>query len=587
MSNNNRDHRLRRLRANPNPDVLVIGGGINGIGVFRELALQGVDVVLLERSDYCAGASGAPSRMIHGGLRYMETGEFRLVRESLAERNRLLRNAPHYVAPLPTTVPVFEWFSGVSNALMRLLGRSQRPSRRGALIIKTGLVLYDLFTRKNRVMPRHRFRSRGDSLARWPDLHPEIRCTATYYDASITYPERLGIEMIADAEAAHDGAVALNHAGAASAEGDGVVLEDRLGDERLTLHPKVVVNATGAWIDLTNRGLTPTAKNRQAMIGGTKGSHLVVANERLRRALDGHMVYYENHEGRVCILFPYFDHVLVGSTDLKVETPEGVYCDDDERDYILRSLRYVFPDIEIRPDEILYTFSGVRPLANKDAATTGQLSRDHECREMPAEYGLPFPVLCMIGGKWTTFRSFGEQVADRVLDYLGRQRRCHTRDRAIGGGAAFPESAAARTEWARELAEAHGLDVAHAQRLMDRYGSRAASLARYLAEHADGPLVSAPAYTRREMRWLIEHEQAETLDDLVARRTCLAINGDVSMDVLVELAGILGECRGWSAGQRRQAVDACVEKLWRLNRVSEATLCNRNKTEENDDVQFA
>ncbi|RUY30266.1 FAD-dependent oxidoreductase, partial [Mesorhizobium sp. M7A.F.Ca.US.001.04.2.1] len=153
----NRSHTLAGLRDRPDIAVLVIGGGINGISVFRELALQGVDVVLAEKGDYCSGASAALSRMVHGGLRYLENGEFKLVRESLLERDRLLRNAPHYVVPLPTTVPIFDIFSGLANGAVRFLGLTRRPSRRGALVIKTGLAMYDLFTAARRLMPTHRF----------------------------------------------------------------------------------------------------------------------------------------------------------------------------------------------------------------------------------------------------------------------------------------------------------------------------------------------------------------------------------------------------------------------------------------------
>lgn len=160
----NRSHTLAGLRDRPDIVVLVIGGGINGISVFRELALQGVHVVLAEKGDYCSGASAALSRMVHGGLRYLENGEFKLVRESLLERDRLLRNAPHYVAPLPTTVPIFDIFSGLANGAVRFLGLTRRPSRRGALVIKTGLAMYDLFTAARRLMPTHRFRGRAETL---------------------------------------------------------------------------------------------------------------------------------------------------------------------------------------------------------------------------------------------------------------------------------------------------------------------------------------------------------------------------------------------------------------------------------------
>lgn len=194
----NREEIFDGLRQSPKVDVCVLGGGINGLSVFRELALQGVNVVLVEKHDFCSGASAALSRMVHGGLRYLENGEFSLVRESLVERDRLLRNAPHYVGPLPTTVPVFDVFSGIANGAVRFLGLSRRPSRRGAVVIKAGLAIYDFLTRKRAMMPRHEFRGRRATLGRWPALNPAIKNSATYYDAWVSQPERLGIELLED-----------------------------------------------------------------------------------------------------------------------------------------------------------------------------------------------------------------------------------------------------------------------------------------------------------------------------------------------------------------------------------------------------
>jgi len=159
--------------------VLIVGGGIDGAGLLRELALNGVDALLVDKSDYAAGATSASSRMIHGGLRYLENGEFRLVRESLLERNRLLRNAPHAVQPLPTTIPVFSRWSGFANATAKFLRRSTRPARRGAALIKVGLSLYDVLTARDRVLPTHRFTGRAAALRLRPQLQPDIVCTAT------------------------------------------------------------------------------------------------------------------------------------------------------------------------------------------------------------------------------------------------------------------------------------------------------------------------------------------------------------------------------------------------------------------------
>ena len=190
---------LQALAAAPAVDVLIVGGGINGAGVLRELALNGVSALLIDQNDFAAGATSASSRMIHGGLRYLENGEFRLVRESLRERDRLLRLAPHAVRPLPTTIPIFSRWSGFSNAFRRFFGGANRPTTRGAALVKIGLTLYDIFTARRRVLPRHHFTDRATALRERPELHPDIVCTATYHDAQVALPERLCLELIADA----------------------------------------------------------------------------------------------------------------------------------------------------------------------------------------------------------------------------------------------------------------------------------------------------------------------------------------------------------------------------------------------------
>ena len=206
-----RTRALNQIREDGAFDVLVIGGGVNGIGVFRDLALQGVRVLLVERNDFASGCSAAPSRMIHGGLRYLENGEFTLVRESLRERDILLKLAPHMIRPLPTVIPITSRFSGLLNGVASVLGASWKPARRGALPIKVGLELYDWVTRKDRVLPRHRFLEQNEMRDRWPDLLPEARRAAVYHDAWISHPERFCIEMLRDTEAAAPQAIALNY----------------------------------------------------------------------------------------------------------------------------------------------------------------------------------------------------------------------------------------------------------------------------------------------------------------------------------------------------------------------------------------
>jgi glycerol-3-phosphate dehydrogenase len=546
-----RDESLDHLRGSPSIPVLVIGGGINGISVFRELAMQGVEVILAEKGDFCSGASAALSRMVHGGLRYLENGEFKLVREALRERDRLLRNAPHMVHPLPTMVPIFDTLSGLLNGLVRFAGLSRRPGRRGAIAVKIGLSLYDLFARGGGALPRHSFRGRAETLRSWPGLNPAVRSSATYFDAWVSMPERLGVELLTDALAASPGSRALNYASVAAESGE-IILRDRLGGAALPIRPDIVVNATGGWVDLTNSELGAVTP---PLIGGTKGSHLVVDSPVLRDALDGHMIYFENDDGRICILFPYLGKVLIGSTDIRITDPEGVRCEADERSYILQSLAGVFPNIAIRSEEVVFTFSGVRPLPASDDTVTGRIPRDHACHLIANGSGPP--ILCMIGGKWTTFRSFGEQAADMVLDRLGVARRVSTADLPIGGGRSYPSDAPA---WVDGVARRTGLHPGRVGDLLERYGTKAEQAAAFIAGGRDEMLPDS-RLSRPELVWLIRHEFVETLADLMLRRTSLALTGSLTMPLIDAALDVLAAEKGWSSPRAASERSTFVEMV--------------------------
>ncbi|MDH5508479.1 MAG: FAD-dependent oxidoreductase, partial [Anaerolineae bacterium] len=258
---------IQHYQANPKVSVLVIGGGVNGIGVFRELALQGVDVLLVEKNDFCSGTSASSSHMAHGGLRYLENGEFRLVREAVAERNRLLANAPHYVKPLPTAVPVFSMLSGLWNAPLKFLGLLEKPAQRGAVVIKLGLLLYDYFTGTDRVVPAHTFLSKQRGLELIRGIAPALKYLAVYYDGAILSPERLCVEMLLDGEAYSANAKALNYVELAGANGRQVLLNDSLSGVEIKVEPQLVINAAGPWIDRANQILG----HKTEFIGATKG----------------------------------------------------------------------------------------------------------------------------------------------------------------------------------------------------------------------------------------------------------------------------------------------------------------------------
>ncbi|MQX11654.1 FAD-dependent oxidoreductase [Sinorhizobium fredii] len=568
----NRRETMDGLRRSPNVDVCVLGGGINGLSVFRELALQGVNVLLVEKGDYCSGASAALSRMVHGGLRYLENGEFGLVQESLVERDRLLRNAPHYVAPLPTTVPIFDIFSGLANGIVRFLGLTRRPSRRGAVAIKVGLGIYDFLTRKRALMPRHQCRGRKATLEKWPALNPAIRSSATYYDAWVSHPERLGIELLRDGLSAGPNAQALNYATIERAGAREFLLHDCLSGETFSMQPRLVINATGGWIDIANAALLPADTRPARLMGGTKGSHLIIDNPALRDILGGHMIYYENEDGRICILFPYLGKVLVGSTDIRVDDPGTVRCGADERDYILQSLAFVLPGVRIRPEEIVFQFAGVRPLPASNDSFTGRIPRDHFCTVLEDREGGP-PVLCMIGGKWTTFRSFGALAADMALERLDWSRRVDTADRTFGGGRVFPKD---RSGWIRDLSESSGVSLDRVAMLFERYGTDAEGVVRFTAAGPDY-LMPHTGYSARELLYLIRTEAVEHLDDLLLRRTTLAITGELSLDTAEAALDLLATEKGWPAPRKAEERSHFLTLMRERHGVAEATLSARNE----------
>jgi glycerol-3-phosphate dehydrogenase len=569
-----REQKLARLRNKQHTSVLVVGGGVNGISVFRELALQGVDVVLVERGDFMCGASAAPSRMIHGGLRYMENGEFDLVKESLRERNRLLANAPHYVSPLPTLIPLTDRFSGLGSILRRLFGGPSNNGPRGSMVVRIGLTLYDLFARGRGALPRHRFFGRGEIHARWPGLNPRVASGALYYDAKITYPERLGVEMVIDTETAVPQSLALNHVGLVGFENGAARLVDHLTGAEHELRPKIVVNATGAWVDLTNRLL---ARTPERLIGGTKGSHLVIEHPALTRVLDNSMIYFANRDGRVCILFAHLGHALAGSTDISVETPDSIRCEPDETAYILESVRQVFPSIDIDERQILFRFAGVRPLPRSDAGATAEISRDHSCEWLADGAGPSVPVLNLVGGKWTTFRAFGAEAADYVLARLGLRRVVATDDMAIGGGRNFPLQPTAKTAWIAAVAARTGLTADRLAILLARYGTRASAMATFIAEGSDGALRSLPAYSEREIEFLVRTEHVVTLADLVLRRLAIPLTGELSLSALHELGRLAARVLKWDDIRREREIKDLLAHLAHVHGVTADMLRRRNR----------
>jgi len=564
---------LDDIAQQPEVSVLIIGAGVNGIGTFWDLAHQGVDVLLVDRADFCSGASAASSHMAHGGIRYLENGEFRLVREAVHERNRMLRKAPHYVKQLPTTIPIFKYFSGLFNAPLKFLNILDSPAERGAAVIKAGLIMYDAYADRRSAVPSHTFENRRKSLQRFPKINPKIVHTATYYDAFISQPERLCIELMLDAEAVNLQARSLNYASAVGAAGDIVRIQDEVSGETFDIRPQVVINAAGPWIDLTNNAMgRPTN-----FIGGTKGSHLVLDHPELRAAIGDSEMFFENDDGRIVLICPYLDRVLVGTSDLFIDDPDDAICSDDEIAYFFDLVDNVFPSIQVDRSHIVYTYSGVRPLPSSEADSTGQISRDHSIKESSlggtnSAQTSP-PVFNLIGGKWTTFRAFAEQVADRTLEKLERPRKQSTCDLSIGGGQDYPFKEIDQQKWIQQTANQHGLTVERVQQLFDRYGTRAAAIAAYIAaQSASGtldeqPLTDGPTYSRGEIAFIAAHEKIVKLDDLVTRRSLLAMLGRMTPAMLTEIADVVADTLKWTEEEKIAQIHAVRERLLTKHRI--------------------
>ncbi|WP_285250204.1 glycerol-3-phosphate dehydrogenase/oxidase [Pseudarthrobacter sp. fls2-241-R2A-168] len=577
---------VHNLRRRPHAKVLVVGGGINGVGTFRDLALQGVDVALVERGDYCQGASGASSHMIHGGIRYLENGEFRLVRESVVERNRLLRIAPHYVKPLQTTIPILSTFSGILAAPLRFLTHKQqgKPKERGAFLIKVGLSLYDSFSRDGGSVPRHQFRGRKRALAELPALRPDLKYAATYFDASVHNPERLTLDVLQDGEKAGQvpgasmtqgsTARASNYLSLKSmtsepnrgtGTGGTVRLRDELTGEEFDFTADVIVNTTGAWVDLTNEAMGTAS----AFMGGTKGSHIVLDHPVLLDACRGREIFFEHTDGRIVLIYPMGDRVLVGTTDVDADMRQDAVCTDEEIEYFFELIGHVFPDIPVSHEQIVYTFSGVRPLPRHDATQPGFVSRDYRIERRGAagpESGAGAVVLSLVGGKWTTFRALAEHLTNDVLAELGMQRKVSTVQLAIGGGAGFPADDAGVQTWIKQHM-VPGRDADRTAGLLTRYGTRAEEVIAYLDAEPDHALRSTRELSVRELEFMAAHEQVGHLVDVLIRRTSLAFRGLVTGELLNEVAEVLSVPLKWDATARAAEIRHAQDVLQRFHRV--------------------
>jgi glycerol-3-phosphate dehydrogenase len=279
---------------------------------------------------------------------------------------------------------------------------------------------------------------------------------------------------------------------------------------------------------------------------------LVLHHNKLREAIGRNEFFFENKDGRIVLIFPFFDKVIIGTSDIPIEDPDDARCTEEEVDYFINLVARVFPDIEVSRDHIVFRFSGVRPLEYSEAKTTGQISRDHSLFEDKFE---DIPVYSLVGGKWTTYRAFAEQVTDKALKFLGLSRKRGTQDTPIGGGRDFPWTGYALIEFLNRVERETGLGGLEPKRLFDKYGTRALEYAAYVVNASDKKLTSLPSWSYREIEYLAHKEKVIHLDDLLLRRSTLAWLGRITPENLVEVAGVLGTTLGWDDQKKDDEVN--------------------------------
>jgi glycerol-3-phosphate dehydrogenase len=312
-----------------------------------------------------------------------------------------------------------------------------------------------------------------------------------------------------------------------------------LTGEEISFTADVIVNTSGPWTDMTNKSLGFDT----GYMAGTKGSHIVLDNKELFKACDNREIFFENRDGRIVLMYPILGKVLVGTTDILHDMNAPAICTDEEIDYFFKLVEYVFPNIKTEKRQIVFKYSGVRPLGASGDLNPGVISRDYRIVTTSKENEVP--VLSLVGGKWTTFRALGEHLSSDVLKLLSKPRVVSTEKLPIGGGKDFPTTDAGQKAWAQSHGKAVGEQ--RALQLLLRYGTRAKKIIDFIGGAAENMLVHSPSFSDKEIEFLVRNESVYRLEDVVNRRTNLAFTGSMNTAVLQELAAIVAKVLEWDS----------------------------------------
>ena len=515
-------------------DLVIIGAGINGLGIARDAAQRGLKVIVLEKDDICSGVSAWSGRLAHGGLRYLEHRDFALVRESLRERERMIQLAPHLVKPLRLLMPFYA------------------HNRRPVWLIRLGMILYDVLSFDKRT-GGHEILNTEATRRRFVGIAPQgLGGAAVFTEGQVEYAERLCVELAAAAAA--DGAVIRTKARVEepvleAGRVAGVRYRDTASGEMQEVRGSLVLNVAGPWIDrIFQRGSPPQPR----LNGGTKGSHLIVDPF---PGAPQDVVYYESKtDGRLVLVIPWAGRYMIGTTDLRFDDdPDDARCSAAEMTYLLNEVNQLIPEAKLSPRDVLYTFSGVRPLPYAPGVVEAKIPRSHVLHDhAPDMPGL----VTVVGGKLTTYRQLAEDAVDDALRRLGRGKVA-----CITAKLPFPGAQFDAAELRRELTGG-GLSQRSAERLIALYGGCARAVAAEARNDKDLLKVihEGSGAIGAELAFALRHEFAVSLADVLARRLLLAFEPGHALAEAPAMAALIGARFGWDP--QRQSAEVEGYKAW-------------------------
>jgi glycerol-3-phosphate dehydrogenase len=527
-------------------DVLVVGGGIVGTGIARDLALRGLRVALVEQRDLASGTSSRPTRLIHGGLRYLEVFDFALVRTDMREREVLLRLAPHLVQPLRFLMPMYQ---------------------RGVLYrakLQAGMQLYDALS-FDKSLPTRQWLNKRQLLRVEPGLNPAgLQGAWQFYDGQVSLVERLVVENALDA--AGEGGLILTYAPAVRFLRDdwgkviGVLVRDSFSGREVTARARLTVNATGPWLDLTTAGLRP---DRRPLLRLTKGVHLVTESS----SRHAHVLFAQR-DGRLFFVIPWLGYSLVGTTDTDYTgDPTEAAATAEDVEYLVSEAQRAFPGGHF--EHIHYTYAGVRALVRKEDVSAGKVSRKHALHDHARRDGLP-GIVSVVGGKITGYRVIAEEVGEFVARRLGSYHgESNTQRRPLPGGHLEDlEAYLTGTVW--PAARALGLDLEQARHLTAIYGSETSGV---LARVQRNPSLARRVCPRQptmlaQLEHAVEQEWALSLADVLLRRTPLGLGACQALDCLDVAADHVAPLLGWDAARREREMQAYRQEIEPMRRFS-------------------